>query len=406
MFSINYIGCILSAPRPRVKLRARRPFAPLVLPVLLVLLVLFLLSSTSATSSTNLPHLATRHSSLVSPIPPPAPLTATDANGLSVTLAAQPQRILVAGKSAIIPSDALFLFPEARTHLLRLARVNQGLGNFYALLAPDLAASSAADALQNGGTEELAALRPDLVLAKTAATAAVLDPLRRLGIPGFALSLETPDEWLRELPELGRLLGEEARAAELVSLFRARLDAVQTAVSFVPTSARPRVLLLQASSADGILSFSVSPDDWLQTWMVETAGGIPVWKGTGLTSSGWSKVSFEQIAAWNPDAIYFVSYKTPLPPLLEAVKSDRRWQLLPAARNNRLRAMPADLVSWAQPVSRWILCLQWLAADLHPSAFPSFDPETALAAFYRDFYAVSPGPVLDALLSAYRASQP
>ena len=68
--------------------------------------------------------------------------------------------------------------------------------------------------------------------------------------------------------------------------------------------------------------------------------------------------------------------------------------------------MPADLVSWAQPVSRWILCLQWLAADLHPSTFPSFDPETALSSFYRDFYAVPPGPVLDALLSAYRSSQP
>ena len=380
MYPNQYIGRILSPAPPRVKPRARPSF---VLPVLLVLCVLF------------------------SHVPSPAaPLSATDADGTPVTLPAPPTRILVAGKSAIVPSDALFLFPRARTQLLRLARVNQGLGNFYALLAPDLASSSSADALQNGGTEELAALRPDLVLAKTAATSSVLDPLRRLGIPGFALSLETPDEWLRELPELGRLLGEEARAAELVSLFRARLDAVRTAVAAIPSAARPRVLLLQASAADGILSFSVSPDDWIQTWLVEAAGGIPVWKGTGLTSTGWSKVSFEQIAAWNPDAVYFVSYKAPVAPLLDAVKADRRWQLLDAARNNRLRAMPSDLVSWAQPVSRWILCLRWLAADLHPSAFPAFDPETALADFYRDFYAVFPGPVLDALLSAYRSSQP
>lgn len=377
MYPNQYIGRILSPAPPRVKPRARPAF------VLLVLCV------------------------LLSHVPAPAvPLSATDADGTPVTLPATPTRILVAGKSAIVPSDAFFLFPRARTHLLRLARVDQGLGNFYALLAPDLAASAAADALRNGGTEELAALRPDLVLAKTAAAASVLDPLRRLGIPGFALSLETPDEWLRELPELGRLLGEEARAAELVSLFRARLDAVQTAVSAVPAAARPRVLLLQASAADGILSFSVSPDDWIQTWLVEAAGGIPVWKGTGLTSTGWSKVSFEQIAAWNPDVVYFVSYKAPVVPLLDAVKADRRWQLLSAARNNRLRAMPSDLVSWAQPVSRWILCLRWLAADLHPSAFPDFDPETALADFYRDFYAVPPGPVLDTLLSAYRSSQP
>ena len=394
MYPIRYIGRILSAPRPRVKPRAW------LAALLFILFPLPTLAAPPIPPSTTPPHLVTRHSSLVTP------LTATDADGTPVSLPAPPSRILVAGKSAIIPSDALFLFPKARTRLLRLARVNQGLGNFYALLAPDLASSSAADALQNGGTEALAALRPDLVLAKTASTAAVLAPLRRLGIPGFSLSLETPDDWLRELPELGRLLGEEDRAAELVSLFRARLDAVRTAVADIPPSARPRVLLLQASAADGILTFSVSPDNWLQTWLVEAAGGIPVWKGTGLTASGWSKVSFEQIAAWDPDAIYFVSYKAPLSPLLDAIKTDRRWRLLSAARADRLRAMPADLVAWAQPVSRWILCLQWLAADLHPAAFPGFDPETALADFYRDFYAVPPGPVLDALLSAYRASQP
>ena len=382
MFSIRYIGRILSASRPRVKPRAR---PSLVLSVLFILLV------------------------LSPPTPASAEATAIDANGDLVTLPSPPRRILVTGKSALIPSDALFLFPSARTNLLRLARVNQGLGNFYALLLPSLAGdTSIPDTLRNGGTEALAALRPDLVLAKTAATESVIRKLRPLGIPCFAMSLETPDEWLRELLQLGRLLGEDARAAELLRLFRERLDAVETGVraALASGASRPRVLLLQASAADGPTAFSVSPDNWLQTWMVEAAGADPVWKGTGLTASGWSKVSFEQIAAWDPDAIYFVSFKTPVAPLLAAAKADSRWRLLRAARTNRLRAMPADLVAWAQPVSRWILCLQWLATDLHPDAFPAFDPETALADFYRDFYAVPPGPVLDALLSAYRASLP
>ena len=382
MFSIRYIGRILSPTRPRVKPRALLPLVPFFLSLLLVLL---------------------------SPAPASSETTATDANGDLVSLPSPPRRILVTGKSALIPSDALFLFPSARTNLLRLARVNQGLGNFYALLLPSLAGdASIPDTLQNGGTEALAALRPDLVVAKTAATESVIRKLRPLGIPCFAMSLETPEEWLRELPQLGRLLGEDARADELLRLFRDRLDAVETSVRAALASGapRPRVLLLQASAADGTTAFSVSPDDWLQTWLVEAAGATPVWKGTGLTASGWSKVSFEQIAAWDPDAIYFVSFKSPVAPLLAAVKADSRWRLLSAARTGRLRAMPADLVAWAQPVSRWILCLQWLAADLHPSTFPSFDPETALSSFYRDFYAVPPGPVLDALLSAYRTSLP
>jgi iron complex transport system substrate-binding protein len=384
MFSIRYIGRILSAARPRVKPRALLLLTPA---VLLLLPVPF------------------------SPSSPPAfaAATAIDANGDTVALPAPPRRILVTGKSALVPSDALFLFPASRTNLLRLARVNQGLGNFQALLLPSLADdASVPDTLRNGGTEELAALHPDLVVAKTAATESVIRKLRPLGIPCFAMSLETPDEWLRELPQLGRLLGEDARADEILRLFRTRLDAVETGVraALAPGVPRPRVLLLQISAADGTTAFSVSPDNWLQTWMVEAAGGDPVWKGTGLTASGWSKISFEQIAAWDPDAIYFVSFKAPVAPLLAAVKADSRWRLLRAARTGRLRAMPADLVAWAQPVSRWILCLQWLAADLHPEAFPDFAPETALADFYRDFYAVPSGPVLDALLSAFRASLP
>lgn len=335
-----------------------------------------------------------------------APFSAVDANGDAVALAAAPERILVAGKTALIPSDALFLFPEGRKHLLRLARVDQGMGNLFALLEPGLAAASAAGTLQNGGTEELAALRPELVIAKTAATATVIDKLRPLGIPCFAMSLETPEEWLRELPELGRLLGEEARAEEVCGMIRARMAAVEDGMRgalSVAGAVRPRVLLLQASAADGVMSFSVSPDAWLQTWMVEAAGGEPLWKGTGLTANGWSKVSFEQIAAWNPDAIFFVGFKAPVAPLLAAVKADRRWQLLKAARTGRLYAMPADLVAYSQPVSRWVLCLQWLAAKLWPEAFPGFDMEAEIVRFYREFFGVEEGPVLDAILAAYRA---
>lgn len=338
-----------------------------------------------------------------------APRTAVDANGDAVTLAGSPERIVVAGKAALIPSDALFLFPEGRKHLLRLARVDQGMGNLFALLEPGLAAEGGAATMQNGGTEELAALRPDLVIAKTASTATVVGKLRPLGIPCFAMSLETPEEWLRELPELGRLLGEEARAAEVCGMIRSRMEAVAAGVQAAlsaPGAVRPRVLVLQASAADGTMSFSVSPDSWLQTWMVEAAGGEPIWKGTGLTADGWSKVSFEQIAAWNPDAIFFVSFKAPVAPLLAAVESDRRWQLLKAARAGRLRAMPADLVAYAQPVSRWILCLQWLAAELWPEAFPGFGMEAEIARFYREFFDVEAGPVQDALLRAWRESCP
>jgi len=51
----------------------------------------------------------------------------------------------------------------------------------------------------------------------------------------------------------------------------------------------------------------VPPLDWLQTNMVEMAGGIPVWKD--VPTDGWTTITLEQIAVWNPKVILLVDYK-------------------------------------------------------------------------------------------------
>lgn len=53
---------------------------------------------------------------------------ATDANGRTVLLKEKPTSVMVAGKAAVMPANALFLFPEVETMELQLAKTDQGLG--------------------------------------------------------------------------------------------------------------------------------------------------------------------------------------------------------------------------------------------------------------------------------------
>lgn len=328
--------------------------------------------------------------------------TAVDAHARTVSLVASPQRIVVAGRAAIMPADALFLFPDIQSFVVGLSTTNQGMGDFYNLLDSDF--ESTKRIAQNANAETIATLNPDLVLFKVANFDSLASSLDQLGIKNFSMSLEDAFEWEAEILELGKLLGQEARAKEVTGLYRAREDAVAKGLEGLADSDKPSILIVQASVTDGITSFKVCPDSWIQTYIAQAAGAIPVWKGAGLAQNSWSNVSFEQIAAWNPDYIYIVSYRSTGEEFLDMMYSDSRWLSLSATQNMNIKTTPADLVSYMQPDSRWILSLQWLAHDLHGDRFPDFFMPDEIRSFYQDFYGVSSSELLSTLTSAYRKS--
>jgi len=68
-------------------------------------------------------------------------------------------------------------------------------------------------------------------------------------------------------------------------------------------SERPSVLVLQYSEDGGEISFKVPPASYLQTTMVQNAGGNPTWLDVDGGADGWIQVGLEQIAVWNPEVI-------------------------------------------------------------------------------------------------------
>ena len=61
----------------------------------------------------------------------PATRTAIDALGRTVTVEGDIERIMVVGRAAVMPADALYLFPSAMEMDIVLAKTDQGLGDFF-----------------------------------------------------------------------------------------------------------------------------------------------------------------------------------------------------------------------------------------------------------------------------------
>jgi iron complex transport system substrate-binding protein len=133
------------------------------------------------------------------------------------------------------------------------------------------------------------------------------------------------------------------------------------------------------------VAFNVPPASWIQTTLVERAGGQPVWK-EAAQGGGWVVVGFEQIAAWNPDKIFIVNYFGSVDDVVQRLKADPQWQSLAAVQQEELYGFPKDYYSWDQPDPRWILGLTWLAKTMHPSEFDDLDVEAELFRFFEQMY--------------------
>lgn len=328
--------------------------------------------------------------------------TAVDALGRNVTVSEEIQRILVVGRAAVMPADALFLFPSVNDMEIVLAKTDQGLGDFFNLIRPEFSQSGRLG--QQVGAEEIIAHNPDLVLTKSSNYDSVVTLLEPFGIPVFVMDLETPESWKKEIVQLGRLLGDEQTPQRVIEGFEKRESEVDSRIATLSATERPSVLMMQIAASDGVTSFSISPKDWIQSTLTSRAGGQPVWTDTMLAENSWRKVSFEQIASWQPQHIFLISYKAPAQPFLKTMASSVQWQNLHAVQQDTMKAAPADVLNYFQSDSRWILALQWLAAELHPELFPDFSMEDEIRSFYRDFYTIESEMILQTLVEKYRQS--
>lgn len=207
-----------------------------------------------------------------------------------------------------------------------------------------LAVPSVGDGL-NPNVEAIAARSPDLVvLYQSAANAAAIDQLERLGVAVLALR----GDQLDDVPRIARLLGERtgtlARADSLASAFERALDSARTSR---PPAFRLSALILawdQPPIVIGAGSF--------QSELVELAG---LANAFGDIAAPSSQVTLETIVARDPDVVIH-SGERPTP----AWARRPEWRAVPAVRAGRF--LRFDGTAFQHPSFRSLEAARALAA--------------------------------------------
>ncbi len=309
----------------------------------------------------------------------------TDALGRTVTFDRPPERIVIAGRAIQLLADAVYLFPDAERKVAAVEDKFQRPKNFIPVIDPAYGQKILLPV--DVGAEEVAAVRPDLVLMKTYMRGKLGKPLENLGVPVVYLNFESPEEYLREIEMLGKIMDSPRESAEIRSFYLKRLDLVAGRVGGMPERERPAVLFVSYTQKGGTVSFNVPPRSWLQSILIERAGGRPVWT-TAAGQQGWQKTGFEQMAVWDPDYIIVTSYSSNVDEVTGRLKEDPLWAALRAVKEGKLLGFPGDFLSWDQPDTRWILGLLWMAKQFHPEMFPELSVPSEARLFYRKMYGI------------------
>jgi len=307
----------------------------------------------------------------------------TDSTGHTVTLKELPERAAIAGKATVMVQDAVFLFEAAEERVAALENRRQSAFGFLPVVVPNFEEKEFFE--MNAGPEQIAAVNPDLVIMKNFLRESLGSSLESLDIPVLYLNLEKPEVFYQDITALGEVFGNPERAEEINSYYQERVEKVQDLTADLEEGEKPSVLILEHSDRGGEVAFSVPPVSWLQTTMVEMAGGKPIWKDLEA-SGGWTVVTVDQIASWDPDQIYILDYQGQAEKVTKELAEDELWSNLRAVKNDQLFAFAFDFYSWDQPDTRWILGLQWLTTKVHPELAEQIDILDEVDQFYQTLY--------------------
>ncbi|MFH1570794.1 MAG: cobalamin-binding protein [Gemmatimonadota bacterium] len=272
------------------------------------------------------------------------PRQAVDDLGTEVGLSAPPQRIV-----SLAPSNTELLFAL-------------GLGSWvvgvtsYCDYPPAAARVARVAGFSDLSVETIAAVQPDLVLASRGNDPEGLRAVAELGVPVFAIDVQTVAQLMEAITRVGYLTWREAAAAALRDSLEARVEAV---VARCPAGRRPRVMW--GSFADPIFTAGAGTliDD-----VIRLAGG----ENLGARAPGaWPQISLETIVAWQPEVFISSLMEPGQPPesRLEALRQMDGWRAVPAVRHGRVHYVDGDLLN--RPGPRIVEALERVAELVHPA---------------------------------------
>lgn len=271
-------------------------------------------------------------------------LTFTDGLGRTVTLPATAQKVV-----SMAPSNTEILYA--------IGAGTQVVGRDEFSDYPEEAKSlpSIGGSMGQYSYEQVAALKPDLVLAGGINTPEQVKALEDLGLTVFYLgNPSTLEEMYANLELVAQLTGHEADAAALVESLKTRVKAVDDKLAGV--SEKP-VVFYEIDASDPNKPYTTGPGTFIDL-LIARAGGQNL---PGLTDA-YPQVSLEQIVLANPAVILLGDALYGTTPELVAARAG--WSEIAAVKNGRVLPFDDNLVS--RPGPRLVDGLEALVQAIHP----------------------------------------
>ena len=225
--------------------------------------------------------------------------------------------------------------------------------------------------------EALAQMKPDVFLHRASDTS-VLNAVQNLGIPAIGVMAETQEDITAMLSLLGRTLGAEKRAGELIEYYGRMLDKARVLSRDIPADKRKSAIIM------GTRLGSVANGAMLQSIMIETAGGINHAKDV-VSTEIWPVVGTETIFNWNPDFIFITNNRSSNYSV-ETLTDDPAWANLAAVKERRVYLVPSDMDSWEFPGVSSALGSLWMLSMMYPDKFSEGQLDAVVKEFYKMVY--------------------
>jgi iron complex transport system substrate-binding protein len=277
------------------------------------------------------------------PVPAPAfPVTFADDAGTTVTINAEPKRIV-----SLAPANTEILFA------LGLGDRVVGVTTFDDY-PPQVASIAKVGDFTTPNIEAIAAAKPDLILATTGVQAEALKKLKALGATVVAIDPQDLSGVYTDIERVGQATGTTDRAAALVGEMQVDVVNIQKAVEntvpvtvFVEIAQNPLFTAGKGTLLDELITL---------------AGGTNV-----VTQPGYVAYSTEQLIKADPQ-VYLATKGSMSDPAALAKRPG--FAKLSAVRNNRVFILDDNLVS--RPGPRIVQGLRQIAEALHPGELANY----------------------------------
>jgi len=200
-------------------------------------------------------------------------------------------------------------------------------------------------------SEQIRELRPDFVIASVPYQEKSVIEILKANTPFLALAPKKLADIYSDIAIIARIVNATSEGDKLIRTMQEELEAVRQRTTDLP---RPRVFCEEWGKP------LIASQLWVKE-LVEAAGGE-------FVGTPGSQISFQQVAAADPDIIIAAWCGAGDRVPLEKIARSRNWENISAVRNSRVYCIRDEYLN--TPAPTLLRGLHALASAIHPEHFP------------------------------------